>query len=321
MRSVDFPRKPKQDILLDRSLQRQVKSVKNLKATKRYNKIHALVGEITNFTQKISKNKQTYQVVHDLVEVARRRTNSELIGKSEFSSEELQIRGHLQASNLHIRNYLVLFGNVVSVHNITPVGTRGTLRADFSESRMFGDKIVADAAESKSIYQEVYAQIHWAKIAVMECGILKTTCKVVELALLRSVDVLGKDTSMRLEWVKITCAQRTESRNEYVAFVPVRDAALHSHRSVLGPDNSLICGKILAAASIPDSFKVVYLMSHARDKSTCKAGTANMQMMAKAGSRIRWHVNAGHRICASPLNAIAGNLHLLRFLKKMCCVF
>jgi pyridoxine 5'-phosphate synthase PdxJ len=62
-------------------------------------------------------------------------------------------------------------------------------------------------------------------------------------------------------------------------------------------------------------------MSHAIDKSACKAETKNMQMMAKAGSRIRWHVNAGHRVCASPLNAIAGSPHLLRVLKTCAVSF
>jgi hypothetical protein len=200
--SVDFPRKPKQNMLLDRSLQRQVKSVRNLKTTKCYNKTHAFIGEITNFTQKLGKDEQPYQDAHDLVEVARRRTNPELIGKFEFSSEEPQMRGHLQVSNLIIRSYLVLFGDVISVHNITPIGHRGTLRADFSKSRMLSDKIIAEAVGSKSIYQEVEAQIHWAKFAAMECGFLETTCKVVEPALLRSVDVLKKDTSMRLEWME-----------------------------------------------------------------------------------------------------------------------
>jgi hypothetical protein len=217
MGSINFPLKPTQNILLDGSVETQFKSIKKMKTTKRYAKIYALIAEITDFVKKVSKDEQPYKVVHDLVEIARRRTASESITKFEFSSEELQLREHLQACNLLIRSYLVLFGDVISVHSKTPIGTpRGTLRANFSATRVLCDELIAEAVKSKSICQEIEAQIHWAKFAAMECGIQDATNEAAEPGTLRAVDVLKDSAKKRLDHVENICAQRTKDSKKHL---------------------------------------------------------------------------------------------------------
>ena len=49
MDSLDFPRKPNQTIKLDGSVEAQIESVKDLKTTKRYRKMYALINEIAHF--------------------------------------------------------------------------------------------------------------------------------------------------------------------------------------------------------------------------------------------------------------------------------
>jgi hypothetical protein len=212
MGSADFPRKPNQNISLRGPFDAQLKAVKKLKTTKRYSKMYILIADIAHFRQKLSKEEQPYQVVHDLVEVARRRGNSESITEFEFSSDELQLRDHLQACNLLLRSYLIFFGDVINVHNKTPAGARGTLHVDFSEQRTSCEDLISNATESKSITQEAEAQIHWAKFAAMEHGTSEAIHEDVEPGRLRSLDLLKETAKARLENVLDTCAQRTKSK-------------------------------------------------------------------------------------------------------------
>ncbi|KAF3032569.1 hypothetical protein E8E12_003218 [Didymella heteroderae] len=186
-------------------------SIKNLKTTKRYGRLYTLIAEITQFAQNVSKDEQPYQVVHNLVEVARRRAMSSSITKFEFRSDELQLRDHLQAFNLLIRSYLILLGDVISVHGKTPAGTRGSLHVDFLENRVLCDEVIAEAMESKSTCQAVEAQIHWAKFAAMECGIVEAIEEVDDSELLRRLHILREGAKTRLDLVERICAQRAEN--------------------------------------------------------------------------------------------------------------
>lgn len=208
MGSTHFPHKPNQNIVLTGSIEDQIKFVKKMRTTKRYGKIYALISEITNFVRKLSKEEQPYQVVHDLVEVARRRAASASITKFEFSSDELQLRDHLQACNLLFRSYIILFGDVIRVHGKTPAATRGRLRVDFFESRVLCEKLIAEAVKSNSICQEVEAQIHWAKLAAMECGALVAMDVGEDSEPLKNIDNLKDSAKLRLDFVEITCTQR-----------------------------------------------------------------------------------------------------------------
>jgi hypothetical protein len=220
MGSADFPRKVNQIIVLVGSIDSQMMTIKKLKTTKRYGRMYALIAEITEFAQKVSKDEQPYQVVHDLVEVARRRAIPASISKFEFSSNELQLRDHLQASNLLLRSYLILLGDIISVHEKTPAGTRGSLHVDFLENRILCDKVIAEAMESKSICQEVEAQIHWAKFAAMECGTMEAIEEVDDSELLRKLHILREGANTRLDLVESICAQRAENNRTRRHFTP-----------------------------------------------------------------------------------------------------
>jgi hypothetical protein len=211
MGSADFPRKVNQIIVLVGSIDSQIMSIKKLMTTKRYGRMYALIAEITQFAQKVSKDEQPYQAVHDLVEVARRRAMTASITKFEFSSNELQLRDHLQASNLLLRSYLILLGDVISVHEKTPAGTRGSLHVDFLENRILCDKVIAEAMESKSICQEMEAQIHWAKFAAMECGTMEAIEEVDDSELQQKLHNLREGAKTRLDLVESICVQRAEN--------------------------------------------------------------------------------------------------------------
>lgn len=211
MGSANFPRKASQTIVLVGSIDSQIMSIKNLKTTKRYGRLYTLIAEITQFAQNVSKDEQPYQVVHNLVEVARRRAMPSSITKFEFRSNELQLRDHLQAFNLLIRSYLILLGDVISVHEKTPAGTRGSLHVDFLENRVLCDEVIAEAMESKSTCQAVEAQIHWAKFAAMECGIMEAIEKVDDSELLRRLHILREGAKTRLDLVESICTQRAEN--------------------------------------------------------------------------------------------------------------
>jgi hypothetical protein len=213
MGSTDVPHKPSQNITLGGPFDAQLKAIKKLKTTNRYSKMYALIVGIDHFAQKLSKDEQPYQVVHDLVEVARLRADSGAIMEFELSSDELQLRDHLQACNLLFRSYLILFGDVINVHNKTPAGARGTLRVDFSEQRASCEGLIAEASESKSITQEAEAHIHWARFAAMEYGTSDAVHEDVEPGRLRALELLKIAANERLDIVLDICAKRMKKEH------------------------------------------------------------------------------------------------------------
>jgi hypothetical protein len=66
----------------------------------------------------------------------------------------MQLREHLQASNLLNLAYLVLIGDVVSVHNSVPHKDRGSLRIDLSANRQSCEEVINEAIGSKNIRQQ-----------------------------------------------------------------------------------------------------------------------------------------------------------------------
>ncbi|KAH7409766.1 hypothetical protein DE146DRAFT_774768 [Phaeosphaeria sp. MPI-PUGE-AT-0046c] len=220
MGSADFPHKVNQNIVVEGSISSQMMSIKKLKTTKRYSRMYAIIAEITQFGQKVSKEEQPYQVVHDLVEVARRRAKLASITKFEFGSNELQLRDHLQASNLLIRSYLILLSDIISVYEKTPAGARGILRVDFMQNRAICDNVIEEAMESKSLCQEVEAQIHWAKFAAMECGIMEAMEGVDDPELLRKLHLLREGAKTRLDLLESICAPGEENSKTRRSFRP-----------------------------------------------------------------------------------------------------
>lgn len=201
MDSLDFPRKPTQKIRLEGPLNAQLESVKQLKTSKRYQKIRYLIDDISRFAFKLSKDEQPYQRVHDLVEVVRRQGTS--IAEFDFGSEELQLREHLQADNLLIRSHLVLMRDIIIVHSQTPSSTQADLRVNFSANRELCEELIDEAHTSKNVRQEAEAQIHWAKFAAMECGILESISEDEIPGSQRRLDNLKKSAIARLDSVSL----------------------------------------------------------------------------------------------------------------------
>ncbi|KAL9528303.1 NFX1-type zinc finger-containing protein [Sphaerulina musiva] len=213
--SLEFPRKPCQVIELHGSVTTQIKAVKQLKTTKRYRKIHALIEEICHFVKKLSKEEQPYQRVHDLVEIARRQSTSDFIAKFQFSSEELQMREHLQAANLLIRSYLILFGDVISVHDKTPAATQGSLQLDLTAIRVMCEELITNADESQNVRQRAEAQVLWAKFAAIECGVLGNKDEAEGPGSQHRMDTLRLSATEHLEAAMKTCDQQAEKRRAH----------------------------------------------------------------------------------------------------------
>lgn len=213
--SLEFPHKPCQVIELHGSVTTQIKAVKQLKTTKRYRKIHALIEEICHFVKKLSKEEQPYQRVHDLVEIARRQSTSDFIAKFQFSSEELQMREHFQAANLLIRSYLILFGDVISVHDNTPAATQGSLQLDLTAIRVMCEELITNADESQNVRQRAEAQVLWAKFAAIECGVLGNKDEAEGPGSQHRMDTLRLSATEHLEAAMKTCDQQAEKRRAH----------------------------------------------------------------------------------------------------------
>lgn len=213
--SSNFPRKPHQKIALEDSLNAQRKTVSNLKTSKRYRKIRGLINDITAFVTKVSKAEQPYQRVHDLVEIVRRQNVMPAsIAKFEVTSEELQLREHLQAGNLLIQSYLIMLGDVINVHGNTPKEVRGELQVDFSANRGKCEELIAEAGTSKNLRQEAKAQIHWAKFAALECGILDSISEAEVPGAQYRVDGLKDEAAARLDPINFTAAPLQDLADE-----------------------------------------------------------------------------------------------------------
>lgn len=81
------------------------------------------------------------------------------------------MREHIQADNLLLRSYIILFGDI-TVQGKTPSGIRGNLVVDFATMQILCDELIAEAKESVTVRQEAEAQVLWAKFAAIECGVL-----------------------------------------------------------------------------------------------------------------------------------------------------
>jgi len=215
--SLEFPDKLNQVIELHGSVTKQIVAIKQLKTTKRYRKIHALIEEISHFVKKLSKEEQPYQRVHDLVEMARRQSNSDFIAKFQFSSEEFQMREHLQAANLLIRSYLILFSDVVSVHDKTPVATQGTLRLDLTATRVICEELITEANESQNVRQRAEAQVLWAKVAAIECGVPRNKDEAEDPGSQHRMDTLMFSATEYLDAAMKTCDEQTDNSRAHRA--------------------------------------------------------------------------------------------------------
>ncbi|KAK5680009.1 hypothetical protein LTS10_007957 [Elasticomyces elasticus] len=174
--SVDTTLKPTQDIMLNRSETEQHKAVKTSKASQRYRMVYSTRSYIQTFADKLRKEEQPYQRVRDLVETARRQNTNGKIAEFTFDESELQLREYLQATSLLVRCDIVIFSDVIRMHNkITPGTPKGALRVDFSANRARCAELVKEAQVTHSVRQEVEGHLFWSRFAAMECGVFDAT--------------------------------------------------------------------------------------------------------------------------------------------------
>lgn len=155
--------------------------------------------------------------MHDLIEISRRKeTSPDSVAFSELASEELQLREHLQAGNLLLRSYIILFSDIIAVQEKTPVGIRGILKVDFTINRTFCDEIIAEAKISGSVRQEAEAQVLWAKLAAMECGVLAVDREGDESGNEQRAKDLNMRAVERLTDVDDTCARHLKKSDAHI---------------------------------------------------------------------------------------------------------
>ncbi|SMR53254.1 unnamed protein product [Zymoseptoria tritici ST99CH_1E4] len=210
MSTLDSKPKLTQDLVIAGLPSEQYRTIKDGRTYGRYPKLFALINDLTNFVKKLGKDEQPYQRVHDLVEVARRQqtTAADGIAAFEFSSEELQPREHLQASNLLNLAFLVLLGDVVSVHNSIPIKDRGSLRINLSANRQSCDEVIKEAIASKNFRQQAEASVIWTKFAAMECGVKAS--EEDDPGQQHRLDALRERVLEHLEDVEEICAQQAK---------------------------------------------------------------------------------------------------------------
>ncbi|GAB7354884.1 hypothetical protein MBLNU459_g5523t2 [Dothideomycetes sp. NU459] len=231
MDTLEFPQKPTQTITLNGTKQAQIDTIKRLKTADRYRKMFQLIDGITNFGSKLSQAEQTYQRVHDLVEMVRRQGSScATIAAADVSSEELQVHEHLRAGNLLVRSYLVLLADVVAVQFKTPINSQGVLQVDFTAWREQCDELIAEAGASNNTRQATEAQVLWAKLAAVECGISQVVTQGTDFFESVRMEVLEDDAIERLEAVEQICARQAQRSTAY------RDLLRHERPDLVGDE-------------------------------------------------------------------------------------
>ncbi|CAJ2511696.1 Uu.00g073210.m01.CDS01 [Anthostomella pinea] len=204
--SLDRSRKPGQDLKLLGQVSEQVKAVKRLSTVSRYQKIIATRNKIQAFAKKLGKDEQPYQRVRNLVETVRRQHQDSSMAEFDFSSAELQLREHLQATSLLVRCEIILLSDVVSMHDKTPAGRmKGTLQIDFTANRTRCDLLVKEAQSTQNFRQAVEGDIFWARFAAMECGNIDATAEGAQPGALHVQEVLNKAGFDRLDSADKVC--------------------------------------------------------------------------------------------------------------------
>jgi len=204
--TIDGAIKPNQDIRLAGGIRDQLGVVKNLKTAKRYRQTYNMRNTIAAFADKLRADEQPYTRVRDLVETVRRQHMDAGIAEFEFSSEELQLREHLQATTLLLRVDTIILTDVISMHTkMSALVRRGALKVDFTANRARCAYLADEAAKTSDVRQNVEAHILWARFAAMECGTLNATNEEAEPGTTHRLDILKDEATDRLDEAEKVC--------------------------------------------------------------------------------------------------------------------
>ncbi|KAK0931386.1 hypothetical protein LTR91_000335 [Friedmanniomyces endolithicus] len=206
--SIDTILKPNQEIMLLGSPLDQCKAVRTSKTGQRYRKVLVTRRHVEEFVKKLRKEEQPYQRVRDLVETARRKNAEAGIAEFDFASSELQPRERLQAASLLMRCDVVIFSDVIDMHDRTAAGrTKGVLKLDFTANRAACEDLVREARETHSVREAVEGQLLWARFAAMECGAFDVAREDLRQDAIARNDALNAEALDRLKLAEDVCEQ------------------------------------------------------------------------------------------------------------------
>ncbi|KAK5737337.1 hypothetical protein LTR17_006754 [Elasticomyces elasticus] len=172
MTTVDSMFKPTQDVKLHGQESDQHRAVKTSWSSQRYRMIYSTRNQIQTFAEKICKEEEPYRRLRELMETSQRQNADTNIAQD----TELQLRERLQTTSLLVRCDLIIFSDVIRMHNrIAPGTQRGILKINFAANRARCDALVKEAQGTVSVRQEVEGRLFWARFAAMECGVVDST--------------------------------------------------------------------------------------------------------------------------------------------------
>ena len=172
--TADTARLPRGKLLLERSRQSQIYTVREIKSNGRYQRLLVLRKDINDFRQKVAREEQPFQRVRDMVESVRRRAVfEEEIPAFEFDQTILQTRGHLLAMALMLRCDLIAITDVVKVWHGMPASlNKPSLEVNFAANRIDCGLLTDTAEKSMNRLQQVESHVFWATFAALECNVM-----------------------------------------------------------------------------------------------------------------------------------------------------
>ncbi|KAF9886780.1 hypothetical protein FE257_011157 [Aspergillus nanangensis] len=133
----------------------------------RWKQLLALRGKISTYKRRVQVEEQPFNRVHNMVEDARRRRKTP--GQFDFDANVLQTKGHLQATSLLLRLDAALLADFLSLRQqVQPSTIRSDLYVNLAECKKESRRLIANAASSHRILQEVEGKVFLAQFCALE---------------------------------------------------------------------------------------------------------------------------------------------------------
>jgi hypothetical protein len=170
MRTRDQGKIYSQDIDLTGFVVKQMRNIRSLKSSSRYRQILALRGEIHGFLEKVHADEMPYQRIRDLV-TSRRANMERRLSPFVVDNNVFQLGAHMQASALLLRCDLIIFADVIALHNHAKIAVQpGNLVVDFADNMAACELLINAAHKPNNVRQEAEHHIFWAHFAALQCG-------------------------------------------------------------------------------------------------------------------------------------------------------
>ncbi|KAI9376161.1 hypothetical protein BJX61DRAFT_531109 [Aspergillus egyptiacus] len=135
----------------------------------RWKDLLVLRDRISQYKSKVQVEEQPFTRVWNMVEDARRRKRT-AAGQFDFDANVLQTKGHLQAAALLLRLDTALLADFLTLSKqVRPGNTSpSNLSVNLAECRKESQRLIADAASSRRILQQVEGHIFLAQFCALE---------------------------------------------------------------------------------------------------------------------------------------------------------